>query len=334
MKNLSLIEIKERLNETLNEIENWRNNIPKKLRPDNSLNNFEFNENIEVLKNKNDKFSNYKMIVALGFNVKYHHIKLMVFIAYSKYYYLEFGKECIEREIYLNPIISARCILKMSCIVDSRFGNYANYFIFYPFNAFLTICSSYIYLDNELNLNKFEIIEDFKLLIDCVKLHIEPFQNIHNKLASRYKLVSLILKSMLYATYKSCIEKYGEFTNEYKIDGIEILNDIDDIVKQNKKPIDLLDLNINYFNELKNHNYNSTKLPYFTTNDNNNYNNNYNNNSNNNDKTPTVSFLLSPDKFELNSNVSSHTDNELNIQENFFQNMMNIPNYFMDFTTD
>lgn len=208
----------EMLNEFLFQLECWKKNIPESLRPKNHYDK-SYYEDIEVLKKENTKFSLYKMVLATGFHVRYHHMKLMVYRAFAKFCFLEFSSP-IKKELMIESTISARCVLRMSCIIDNRFRSYINYIIFYPFNAFLAICGLYINVEEKL----LNMELDFQLLIDSLRLHFGPF-SLGN---AKGRILELILKSMLYATYNTCVSRFGEMN----LVNLEVLDEIRDLVNE------------------------------------------------------------------------------------------------------
>lgn len=362
LKHLSRDEAQKLIKSTVHELDCWRKNIPEKIRP--NVNGDEaFYDYINTLKSCNSKISIYTMVLATAYHVRYHHIKLMIYRAYAKYNFIYHGSKVTELE-YGEPVLSARSILKVSCIVDGSFGYFANYFMFYPFNSFLAICGYYIYSDD-----RSQFLEsDLQLLIDCLRSRRKPF--LSNDVSSeRGRLVDLVLKGMLYATYKTCCARFGEI----KLDGIDILQDILDIESGKKTADELVTVMRNDISETSSVPRRFCKLPFFSTsfdspadntkspsdtvrfnsairgiqNNNNNGNGSdssrltesISNGANNNvDRTPSVSFLLStsnsinePTEQPLNPNSGfEYFDTNFRGRDTIFQNMLSIPNYFGD----
>jgi hypothetical protein len=359
MKNLSKKEAELLKDKTFYELDCWRLSIPEEIRPRVDYDE-KFFDYIEDLKTKNTKLSIYKLILATAFYVKYHHVKLVVHRAYAKQCVTKYS-ETLTVDHTIEPAISARCILKMSCAIDSRFGNYANYFVFYPFNAFLSICGLYIFLDKP---NEF-VQPDLQLLLDCLKSHVIPF-TINDRRGTRGRLFDYVLKSICYATYKTCVNRFGPIP----LKDIEILDEIKEI-NEGKKTVDDVLASLSCFStDTMKVKKTFSRLPYFPKNstskgvssqspNNDNPIHNFNTNNNkyaalvNNDfnRMPNVSFLLSS-QHQTNSNLNSNSNPNINNVNNvgrsnfdgfddhfgnndgLFQNMLNIPNYFIDYMYD
>lgn len=386
LKNATKKEAKQRLVDTIAELDYWRKSIPKLIRPRTKDDDPEsFYKYIEQLKNTNTVDSLYQMILATSMHVRYHHVKLMIYRAYSKHCYVEYGEQTDEDLLY-EPVISARSILRMSCVVDSRYGSYANYFIYYPFNAFLSICGLYILLEKESP----DLKSDLQLLINSIKLHFTPFVS-NKKHREKGGMVELVLKGMLYATYVTCQSRFGNLP----LEGLDVLDDPKAIAEGTKTAADIIFPLFNQIETRFSPERPLCKLPYF-------YNQNTSmfvpkgasNNSdvsplhsdspmpvdqanqlsdipilvnNDTDRTPNVSFLLSPAHQPVQSNIQVNTEEgaansykgEVSEEKNpflsnggnakndkerepdyfnvndgkdtLFHNMLNIPNYFFDY---
>ncbi|GAV29354.1 hypothetical protein PMKS-002836 [Pichia membranifaciens] len=257
LKNVSKKEARERLIETIAELDYWKESIPKPIRPrtkeDDDRSFYEF---IEKLTLTNTMYSLHLMIMATSLHVRYHHVKLMVFRAYTKHCFVEYGDQ-IDDELLSEPTISARNILRMSCVVDSRFGNYVNYFIFYPFNAFLSICGLYILLEKEPP----DLRSDLQLLIDSIKLHFTPFVS-NKKHHEKGGMVELVLKGMLYATYVTCKSRFGEIP----LEGLEVLDDVRAIAEGNKTAAEMVCPVLNQIETRVSPERPLCKLPYYNQN--------------------------------------------------------------------
>ena len=345
--NLSKAEVQKKLADCLDELEKWRRLIPVPLRPT-VVDDENYDTYLKKMKLETGRLSQYKMILATGLNVRYHHLKTMLYRAYGKHVCVEFGED-IKYALYEQPIISVRCILRLSCLVDHSFGNYTNYFIFYPFNAFLTVCSMYIYT---LDCNTDLIRQDMQLLIDCIKMHVTPFM-IQQKYSEKGRLICLVLKSMFYATYKTCVDRFGDIP----VDGLEILQEVQDIadgvttaeeIMRSTEPQDSVGTQrpSNTF----------VRMPYFPSQQQGrgqsmaSYEQHVDMHSEiphdqqqqqqaqqqDTNRAPTVSFMLSPTR---RSESTSHQDpfahtGELNSKDSIFNNLLSVPNYFMDYMYD
>lgn len=387
LKNVSKKEAKERLIHTIAELDYWKESIPKPIRPrtkeDDDKSFYEF---IEKLTLTNTMYSLHLMIMATSLHVRYHHVKLMVFRAYTKHCFVEYGDR-IDDELLSEPTISARNILHMSCVVDSRFGNYVNYFIFYPFNAFLSICGLYILLEKEPP----DLRSDLQLLIDSIKLHFTPFVS-NKKHHEKGGMVELVLKGMLYATYVTCKSRFGDIP----LEGLEVLDDARAIAEGNKTAAEIVCPVLNMIETRVSPERPLCKLPYFynqnpslfITKDDNSHSRESPLHSashspidrpsqlsdipilvgNDTDRTPNVSFLLSPSHQPTEGNIRLNPANattvgfkaegsedknpflsngavkldkdpepdyfnmsDVNSKDTLFHNMLNIPNYFFDY---
>lgn len=366
LKDLKREEVTKLKDEIYEELECWRLTIPEEVRPTPGYDEVFFNY-IGKLNLEKILLSTHKVLLATTFYVRYHHVKLMVDRAYKKYCFLEYS-ESITDEQLIEPTVSARCIIRISCLIDPRFGNYSNFFIFYPFNAFLSLCGYYIHV-KKMDEN---IQSDLQLLLDCLKLHVKPF-SLLNRSDNRTQCVDFFLKGILYATYKTCINRFGE--DAIKLKNLEILNDIDDLNNGKITVGELMKFTVDFSSD---DDIPFSKLPYYSnrvpdgvanptmianpvptsspSRDGNFYpsmnprlNSIPNLGNPDSDRTPNVSFLLSPSSqmpdVNRSNNVSTGHNSETNLKdvdqwdnhwhrEGIFQNMLNIPNYFLDYISD
>lgn len=317
LKHKKRSEVDKLLSDTLAELDHWRQCIPKRIRP--VINVEKENEAfayLEQLKaNKNVQSINL-MILATALHVRYHHLRLMVYRAYTKNCLLEYG-DPVDQKIIVEPILSARSVLKVACLVDNRFGSYVSYFIFYPFNSFLAICGLYIYIDKEMPNMK----SDLQLLIDVIKKHFTPFI-VNEQRTEKGALIELVLRGMLYATYVTCVDRYGEI----KLEGLEILDELRELSEGTKTVKDIICPIVYKFrnenNEIKKEERPFFKLPFFSE-------NNYSAPNSNQPqiptetqlnhipslapsesaRTPNVSFLLSPAVQQVDNSIETYGSN-------------------------
>ncbi|TID31319.1 hypothetical protein CANINC_000085 [Pichia inconspicua] len=319
MKNITKKSINSVLVDTLHELDCWRKNIPLQIQPRDGDDDHEILEFINSMKKQNSKIAFYKMYMATEFHVRYHHLKLMIHRAYIKNWVLKFS-EPFKISLCKEQMASARSILRLSFVVDNNFGNFINYFAFYPFHAFVLICAYYVHSKKKLP----EMETDFKLLIDCLKVRLQ--EEIESDVCEKRRHINYVLKALFYATYHTCVARFGEFD----LPGVEVLQDITEI-QNGVKSIDEIVL---IKTEPKRHAKVRPfcKMPYYENQDSTSSKLNQELSetlrNSNPARTPNVEFLLSP------SNQPAVTPSYLEEMEfskdNFFHNMLNIPNYFMD----
>lgn len=320
MKNMTRKKVNDLLADTLHELNCWRKNIPREIRPRNGEDDNEILDFINSMKEQNSRIALYKMYMATEFHVRYHHLRLMIHRAYIKNWILEFS-EPFSIGLCTEQLVSARSILRLSFVVDANFGNFTNHFAFYPFHAFVLVCAFYVYSKKRL----VEMESDFKLLIDCLNIHVREATKIENT-NERSRHINYVLKAMLYATYHTCVTKFGSFD----VPGLEALEDIKDIQTGVKTPGELVLIKKDLKKGARARPF--CKMPYYE---------NQNTSSAtpnsvasdtigkpNPARTPNVQFLLSPS--QQPTVTPAYLEGMEFSKDNFFHNMLNIPNYFMD----
>lgn len=312
LKHLSNKDVSLLKDSLLNELECWRNNIPEELRPksDSDEDYTKFFKYINQLRESTDLLSAFKMIFCTICFVRYHHVKNVIFHSYINYYYVNHDDEIMCHKSLKEITASSRAILKIACYVDTSCASYSNYFVFYPFNAFLTICGYYIHLDEKPLKNVIE--SDLQLLSDCIKYHVLPYIETF-RISENGRIIEYVFKCMLYATYETCLTRFGDL--DFSIEGLDVFQEIPKLAEDENSLKSL----ITESGTVKEDERPFVKMPYFerpkfqTL----------------NDRTPSVPFLLSPNCPKAIPGFKDPiVDND---GDGVFYDMMNIPNYFLDY---
>lgn len=334
------------------DLDMWRNTLPLKLRPQHQYSQ-EFREEFTALKNDISPSSIYWVIMISSYNIRYHHLRMIIGRTTS-HFLCELENK--DPDLRMNPshlkfgLESARAVMEMACMVDSRFGNYANYLIFYPFNAFLTICAYYIYkCDSDDDLVK----ADLELLMNSVIHYFNPFSD-DAKRSEKGWLFSAVVKCMLYITIQSIKDRGNEvnYSKEFLSQCDKIFDPIKAFLAHNIKIDDLVLTVRNKMRLLDVSKRNVATLPV-------------NFKSSAQFSSPDQGSIGTPqsgdflagsilndgripqqqqqqqthierESAHLPVNIESEITNDWNVDgaELFFQNMLNIPNYMMDFGFD
>lgn len=325
------------------DLETWRTTLPSKVRPRSKYDG-DFRDDFADLKNDLSPRNICWLVMISSYNIRYHHLRMIIGRTTSHYLCeLELKKPGLQ----LNPthlklgLESARSVLDVACLVDSRFGNYANYLIFYPFNAFLTICAYYIYTiaDPPESMKR-----DLELLMKSVLTYFNPFSN-DTRRNEKGWLFSAVAKCMLYLTIQS-IEDRGvivptspEFQSQCDMifDPIRSFLEhnikIDDLVLTVRNKMQLLDVRSRKFATLP---VNFKSPPEFSSMDRSVANTPDSNDIPvspmlNNEKTPSQLHAIASSTLAGHEIENENNDWNFEGAELFLQNMLNIPNYMMDF---
>lgn len=200
------------------DLESWRMSLPEKFRPRDEYT-ADFEQSVDELKNEPCCSNVYWIILITSFNIRYHHLRMIISRTTSQYLYeLHDYRPRDENDLAIFQIglESARSVLKVSSMIDKRFGSYANYLIFYPFNAFMTICAFYIYKFNATTSET--AIRDMELLMKSLTSYFNPFSDDPRRNEKGW-LFAAVAKCMLFITIES-IKKSGvnlDFPSEFVI---------------------------------------------------------------------------------------------------------------------
>lgn len=329
------------------DLDTWRSTLPVKLRPT-EVYSKEFKEAFSALGNDPSSSNIYWIVMISSFNIRYHHLRMIIGRTTSHYLCeLEYENPGISP----NPdhirigLGSARAVLEVACLVDSRFGNYANYLIFYPFNAFLTISAFYIYKsDGEADI----IVKDLELLMAAVNTYFNPFSD-DNRRNEKGWLFSAVAKCMLFITIQSIEDKGTKlnFSEQFlsecdKIfDPIKAFMDedihIDDLVLTVRNKMQLLDVKNKQFASLPvNFKSQSEFSPLSAVNT-----PQYNDfsvasmlNTERNAQRLQQPQQISHSIAGADMHIENGNDWNFDGTELFLQNMLNIPNYMMESGVD
>ncbi|VEU24311.1 DEKNAAC105675 [Brettanomyces naardenensis] len=202
------LQINESVQLLLKDLESWRMAVPENIRPTEQMMS-KFPDFLNPDKCEGTGSSMYRSYVFVCLFLRYYHMKMMLNRAMMK---VKFSFELADIPKSLLPKIkqseddgveSCMIILKMTSMVAS--SQYANFCLYYPFSAFITLCA--YCLESPTCENVQEIVQS---LIDCTRKFFLPQAS---RLAvDKWWVVDKITRCMLYIVV-STIREYNQDIN-------------------------------------------------------------------------------------------------------------------------
>ncbi|GMM27561.1 hypothetical protein DAMA08_002770 [Martiniozyma asiatica (nom. inval.)] len=316
--------------ELLHDLECWKNNLPRWLQPQNELSD-EYIKRIDEMKHAGLFLTIHKVVLITAHNVYYHHLRMIINTTVACRMFSEFPEKRVNELVIESRLEDARSILRMTCLVDGWFVSYANFFIFYPFDAFVLLCAHYIQASSTTSTKYAK--KDIMLMIKVINKYFEPF-SLDCKRSEKGWLIGSVVKCVLYLTIYSLRENGKEINLPTDIQRVleSIFKPIFDF-QNGKIPIDELVLtpaNKIKLMSIKRRDFVDLPIdfsPFKTPVVRSNYPRVHNTVEKNNEAfpLPSISSLLQPN--DLSTNAADDWTEE---NEQLFHNLLQVPNYMVD----